>query len=277
MGGIRVKILLDYIYVEKKDANGDVSYSKCITNQIRDPHFHNMAIVSNNQREDTRVSNINVESIYFKNYNGDAYNDPEALKMEKLELSARNKNIKRLEDGTYHPADLMAHKIQQHMEEENRRALTFLNPQDDKLEMLFKHYETLVSYHHSFEELVKKSKEYREQEEYEGHWALSTKELGEIQTKLDSLSTKASGFVTQFDQIKGTVMQTFNAQLEEYLTSVDNNPNYGLDIRIAPQMKALHGQVDDLIERIDKLKKEGQEYYDEYNKQLDNKSEFYKT
>lgn len=61
-------------------------------------------------------------------------------------------------------------------------------------------------------------------------------------------------------------MQTFNAQLEEYLTSVDNNPNYGLDIRIAPQMKALHGQVDDLIEKIDKLKKEGQEYYDEYNK-----------
>ena len=111
MGGIRVKILMDYIYVEKKDANGDVSYSKCITNQIRDPHFHNMAVVSNNQKDDTRVSNINIESIYFKNWNADAYQDKEALKMEKLELSAANKNIKKLEDGTYHPADLMAHKI----------------------------------------------------------------------------------------------------------------------------------------------------------------------
>ena len=63
------------------------------------------------------------------------------------------------------------------------------------LRCFFKHYETLVSYHHSFEELVKKSKEYREQEEYEGHWALSTAELGEIQGKLDGLSSKASGFV----------------------------------------------------------------------------------
>jgi hypothetical protein len=44
-----------------------------------------------------------------------------------------------------------------HIEEENRRALTFLDSKDDKLEILFKHYETLVSYHHAFEELVKKS------------------------------------------------------------------------------------------------------------------------
>jgi hypothetical protein len=29
-GGIRIKVVLDYIYLEKKDANGDVSYQKCI-------------------------------------------------------------------------------------------------------------------------------------------------------------------------------------------------------------------------------------------------------
>ena len=68
------------------------------------------------------------------------------MKAEKLELSAQLKNIQKLEDGTYHPADLMAHKIQIHLEEENRRALTFLEKSDDKLTILFKHYETLQSY-----------------------------------------------------------------------------------------------------------------------------------
>lgn len=32
VGGVRVKILLDYIYVLKKEANGDTSYNKCIVN-----------------------------------------------------------------------------------------------------------------------------------------------------------------------------------------------------------------------------------------------------
>ena len=32
MGGIRIKVLLDYIYVEKRDANGNTSYTKCLTN-----------------------------------------------------------------------------------------------------------------------------------------------------------------------------------------------------------------------------------------------------
>lgn len=116
------------------------------------------------------------------------------MEHERLELSAAQKNIKKMEDGSYHPSDLMAHKIQLHIEEENRRALTFLEPQDDKLELLFKHYETLVSYHHAFEELTKKSQEYRQQEEHEGKWALNTKELAQIQTKLDEIAAKATSF-----------------------------------------------------------------------------------
>jgi len=43
-------------------------------------------------------------------------------------LGAAKKNIKQLEDGTYHPADLMAHKLQEHIEQENRKALTFIDP-----------------------------------------------------------------------------------------------------------------------------------------------------
>jgi hypothetical protein len=34
----------------------------------------------------------------------------------------------------------MAHKLREHLEKENRKAMTFIDPEDDKLEMLFKHY-----------------------------------------------------------------------------------------------------------------------------------------
>jgi len=58
---------MDYIYVYKREANGDSSYQKCIVTQIRDPYFHNFAIVANNLVKDDRVSNIDIEAIYVKN------------------------------------------------------------------------------------------------------------------------------------------------------------------------------------------------------------------
>lgn len=101
-GGIRVKILMDYIYVYKKDANGDPSYSKCVVNQIRDPYFHFFSMVSYNKKRDDRVSSIDIDAMYWYNYDKNAFNDKALIDAEKLEFSAENKNIKKLDDGTYH-------------------------------------------------------------------------------------------------------------------------------------------------------------------------------
>lgn len=49
--------------------------------------------------------------MFVKNYDGKVYQDKEELEHEKLDLSASQKNIKKLDDGTYHVADLMAHKL----------------------------------------------------------------------------------------------------------------------------------------------------------------------
>ena len=80
---------------------------------------------------------------------------------EALELSARNKNIRQLADGSFHPSDIMAHKIQQHIEEENSKVLTMFNAGDKRGDQMFKHLMTLQGYGHSFEELINKAKEYR--------------------------------------------------------------------------------------------------------------------
>ena len=52
------------------------------------------------------------------------------LKTEAIELSAKKSRVEQMEDGSYHPSDLMAHKLREHLERENRKALTFLQPED---------------------------------------------------------------------------------------------------------------------------------------------------
>jgi len=59
----------------------------------------------------------------------------------------------------------MAHKLKEHLELENRKSLTFLKKDDERLEILFKHYETVQSYQHAFDSLIDKAKMYRSQEE----------------------------------------------------------------------------------------------------------------
>ena len=90
--------------------------------------------------DEDRLSEIDIDALYFKNLDPGQYQDVRAVEREGLELSAAKQLIDQQEDGTYHPADLMAHKMQQHIEQENRRALTFLDAEDEKLEILFKHY-----------------------------------------------------------------------------------------------------------------------------------------
>ena len=60
----------------------------------------------------------------------------------------------------------MAHKIQVLIEEENRRSLTFLAEKDEKKDIFFKHYESLVAYNNAFLELIGRAHEYRQQEEF---------------------------------------------------------------------------------------------------------------
>ena len=72
--GIRIKLLYDYIYIEKKE-DGDLTYQKCVTNQIRNPFFHHLAIVANNQKNDDRLSNIDINAVQIVNYDPAVYND----------------------------------------------------------------------------------------------------------------------------------------------------------------------------------------------------------
>jgi hypothetical protein len=72
-------------------------------------------------------------------------------------------------------------------------------------------------------------------------------------------------------------MDTFSAQLQEYMTSVNNNANYGLDNRLPPIMKTLHSKVDKLIESIDNMKSEALEFQEKYKQQLEDKDKFYKN
>lgn len=142
--------MMDYIYVYTRQADGDVSYTKCVVTQIRHPVLHHFAMVSANQPNENRVSDIDIDAVYVKNYDKKVYDNDAELEKEGVELSAEIKNIKKQQDGTYHPADIMAHKLQIHIEEQNRKSLTFFVEQDSKKDLLFKHFSSLSSYKSAF-------------------------------------------------------------------------------------------------------------------------------
>lgn len=195
-----------------------------------------------------------------KNLDGKVYQDKKELDAERVELLARKSRIQQLEDGTYHPHDLMAHKIREHVEKENRKSLAFLDANDSKIEMLYKHYQVIKSYQHAFDELSSKAQQYRKEEEREALFSLKTSELANIQQVLDEIKQRTIAFHGQFEDCKTEVMNTFTAQFNELMTSIDNQPGHGIDSKLAPKMKGLHEKIDQLIKKVDKTKEEALEF-----------------
>ena len=104
---------------------------------------------------------------------------------------------------------------------------------------------------------------------------LKADEISNMQKQLDEIHEKSSTFIGSFRNVQKTVMFAFEAQLKEYMTSINNEGNYGLDSRLPNLMKSLHSKVDNLIDQVDRTRKEGQEFFDAYNKQLKEKKKFY--
>ena len=59
------------------------------------------------------------------------------------------------------------------------------------------------------------------------------------------------------------------------MTSVDNTAAVGVDINLAPTLKTLHNRVDNLINNIDMVIENTQQFYDGFTSQLKDKDEFY--
>lgn len=73
---------------------------------------------------------------------------------------------------------------------------------------------------------------------------------------MDEIKQRTVAFNGQFDDCKNEVMNTFGAQFNEYMTSVDNQPGHGIDGKLAPKMKGLHAKIDELIKKVDRSKEE---------------------
>lgn len=144
-----------------------------------------MSIVANNQKTDDRVSQIDVNAVQIWNFDPSVYTDAKILNTEKLSLSAEKEMVRKQEDGTYHPADLVAHKMQQHLEHSNREALTFLKEGDEKGDYIFKHYKTVQSHQHGYEEMIKKAQDFQRNEEYEAHFAMNAQQMQTVAQTLN--------------------------------------------------------------------------------------------
>ena len=61
------------------------------------------------------------------------------------------------------------------------------------------------------------------------------------------------------------------------MTSVDNAEAIGLDVNLHPTLAALHKKVDGLISNVDRLIEDTQTFKDAYEKQLNEKDNFYQN
>lgn len=61
------------------------------------------------------------------------------------------------------------------------------------------------------------------------------------------------------------------------MTSVDNSAAIGLDLNLHPALANLHKKVDGLISNVDKLIEDTNNFKDAYEKQLNDKDNFYQN
>ena len=88
--------------------------------------------------------------------------------------------VQQVDEGKYHPADMLMIDVKSHMEEQNRKALTFLSDRDPKQEMLMKHFKVIQGYERAFDEFIKKINDYQSQEINAKEYSMKTAELGDI-------------------------------------------------------------------------------------------------
>lgn len=156
-----------------------------------------------------------------------------------------------MENGEYHPMDLLQQKIQNELFERNRNAHAYILNSDSRFDQFFKHYHTIMSYQHSYDELAQKAIDYRAMEDRMGLAAMKSQEIAQIQDTLTELKDQAVSFNQQFERIKETVVASFQAQLEEYISAVDTQSAFGLDKNMGKVMAKLHSKIDGLISTID--------------------------
>ena len=73
--------------------------------------------------------------------------------------------------------------------------------------------------------MIKRAKDYRQQEEHEANWALKVGELTTIQSHIDNIASKATSFNDEWVEIKSKVLLMMDEQLKEYVSSVNNSPH----------------------------------------------------
>ena len=57
-----------------------------------------------------------------------------------------------------------------------------------------------------------------------------------------------------FGKIKMEVFRAVDLQLSEYMSGVNNHPNYGVDVHLDASFGKLHNTVDTLIKSLDLIK-----------------------
>ena len=109
-GGIRVRLQGSDLVTEIRNADDDTSYRQCSSVRLKSNKLNYFNIVADNfdLLDMKRVSDIDIDGIYFKNMDQNAYQDEQKLENMKLVKMAAKHKIEVNEDGAITYRDIMS-------------------------------------------------------------------------------------------------------------------------------------------------------------------------
>jgi hypothetical protein len=218
--GLRLQLIKGRIRMEIMDS-ADVTYRYCQEVEMKDPQWdkYYFAMAAKNYRDSQKknmITDIDINSIKFSIYDEELMPSPKQLENERYKLLLTRKNLIDPETGKMvgDIEDLFSKGIAHEVKTQQRKNLVFLEEDDEKNEMLFKHYETLRGYRYNLEKFNEQLKaELRSEDELYSH-IVSSQSLLKSQRLLNSLFTNADAMLTEVNDICTDTRSTIDKIIE---------------------------------------------------------------
>ncbi len=155
-------------------------------------------------------SEIDILAVYIKNLDDTRYTDLNALEEERLRFILKKHqggvptgDIDDTMSTQLHAHDLIALRLQDDLKVQQKKSLTYLNPEtDDKFEVLFKHLETLKNQDMSLRELQDRMAGYYKDLEFSQKILVKSRQMEILDEQFTMLKGRSESLQQEYAKIK---------------------------------------------------------------------------
>lgn len=91
---------------------------------------------------------------------------------------------------------------------------------------------------------MNRAKDYLKYEEAESNWVANAGKISKLRGDINTIIQKGTMLNSHFKNIKDKVSSAITNQQHEYMSSVNNSPNYGIDASMNNAFSIIHFNTD---------------------------------